>query len=194
MGLIGRVSPSGNFRENRHDPSCWIWYRAHRRLDHAGRLAGGRVFILPFLAVLAVQTWGLAAGDGVSPPDTVYPFSGAISYYVVQAIILAVTLAIALLLGAVRSRGARSRGAEAGDGLAGTSRSTVVAAVAVGLLTAAFVTFAVIDAAPHSHKASGNPPLQGFIGLGVILISLIVLGVTLLAGHRSDRRGLALDS
>src|SRR5271169_974503 len=31
--------------------------------------------VVPFLIVLAMQTWGIAAGYGVSPPSTVTPFS-----------------------------------------------------------------------------------------------------------------------
>src|SRR5262249_43136464 len=53
------------------------------------------VVVLPFLAVAGIQTWGIASGRGVSPPSTVAAFPGAIQYYLVQAIILTLALAIA---------------------------------------------------------------------------------------------------
>ena len=42
--------------------------------------------ILPYLAIMAAQTWDIANGYGISPPDTVTPFSGAISYWRRRAI------------------------------------------------------------------------------------------------------------
>ena len=53
------------------------------------RRAAGAI-IVPFLAVLAAQTWILASGRGDNPPSTVH----GISYWIVQAIILAVALGI----------------------------------------------------------------------------------------------------
>ena len=53
--------------------------------------------LVPFLAVLAVQTWTLAAGHGDNPPSTI----NAVSYWVVQAIILAFALGIATQLASV---------------------------------------------------------------------------------------------
>ena len=53
--------------------------------------------LVPFLAVLAVQTWTLAAGHGDNPPSTIH----GVSYWVVQAIILAFALGIATQLAIV---------------------------------------------------------------------------------------------
>ena len=53
--------------------------------------------LVPFLAVLAVQTWTLAAGHGDNPPSTIH----GVSYWVVQLIILAVALGIATQLAIV---------------------------------------------------------------------------------------------
>ena len=50
--------------------------------------------LVPFLAVLAVQTWTLASGRGDNPPSTIH----GVSYWVVQAIILAFALGIATQL------------------------------------------------------------------------------------------------
>src|ERR1700735_2043921 len=53
--------------------------------------------LVPFLAVLGVQTWSLAAGDGSNPPSTIH----GVSYWVVQVIILAFALGIATQLAIV---------------------------------------------------------------------------------------------
>ena len=57
--------------------------------------------LVPFLAVLAVQTWTLAAGHGDNPPSTIH----GVSYWVVQAIILAFALGIATQLAIVLRAG-----------------------------------------------------------------------------------------
>src|ERR1700759_3721090 len=68
--------------------------------------------VLPYLAIVAVQTWALANGYGISPPDTVTPFSGAISYYVVQLVFGLTTVAIAAELAAVGRYSAAGRDAD----------------------------------------------------------------------------------
>jgi hypothetical protein len=63
------------------------------------------VAVIPaFLAVLAIQTTGIALGDGHSPPSTVLSYPGALGYWLVQVIILAPALIIAAELGALRAR------------------------------------------------------------------------------------------
>src|SRR5215472_10560752 len=49
----------------------------------SGRRAAA-VVVIPWLAVLAEQTWILAAGRGHSPPSTVSQLPGAIGYWLVQ--------------------------------------------------------------------------------------------------------------
>ncbi len=44
--------------------------------------------VVPFLAVLAVQTWGIATGYDHSPPSTITSFPGMLGYWLVQVIIL----------------------------------------------------------------------------------------------------------
>ncbi len=148
----------------------------------ARRAAG--LIVIPYLAVVAAQTWGIAAGRGVSPPSTVWPFGPALSYYVVQAIILALSLGVAGLLGAVRARRVRPR-----EGSAGTGRRTAIAATIAGIGTAAFVTGELLDSAPVAHhSASGSPPVQGLLGIGLSIVSILVLSVMLLSGRRSAAR------
>jgi hypothetical protein len=142
------------------------------------------IFVVPFLAVTAGQTWGIGAGRGVSPPSTVWPLGPAISYYVVQAIIMALAISVAIMLGAVRGRRVTGRN-EAAD----RRRRTRIAAVVEVILTGAYLAAAVLDSAPVlRHSASGSPPPQGLIGIGVLVLSPIVLGVLLITGRRSAAR------
>jgi hypothetical protein len=137
--------------------------------------------IVPYLAVVAAQTWAIDAGYGHSPPSTVWPFSRAISYYVVQAIILALALGVAALLGTVLARRTAAPG-----GTQGLGRRTVIASVVDGVLTAAFIAGALLDSAPMAHhSANGSPPWYGLLGVAAMLVSLIVLSVLAFTGRRA---------
>ena len=138
---------------------------------------------VPFLIVMIVQTLGIDAGDGVSPPSTVYPISGAISYYVVQAILLGFTLGIAAELAAVR------RARMPADDRAGAGRRTALAAAVLAVLTAVTWAVWVLVSAPVSHhSAQGSPPPQGLIGIGLLIVSLAVLSVLTIRDRRAARR------
>ncbi len=105
-------------------------------------LRAAAAVLVPFLAVLAVQTWTLASGHGDNPPSTVH----GISYWVVQAIFLAFALGIATQLASWR----RARSAP-GDA-AGASRRALQASAVLLVLTAAFVI------AGRAGLASGAAP------------------------------------
>ena len=90
--------------------------------------------VLPYLAIVAVQTWGLANGYGINPPDTVTPLSGAISYYVVQLVFGLTTVAIAAELAVVRRYAAARRG-EPADSPATSWHQTALAAASCGPAT-----------------------------------------------------------
>jgi hypothetical protein len=131
---------------------------------------------LPFLAVAIVQTWGLWAGKGVSPPSTVNAFPGLIGYYVVQLIILG------LALGAgdqIRIRRLRSKRAPSGD-LADQTRKALVVN---GLLSLAAVLAFVLQRPtfdPGSvvhHRASGSPPIWGVAGILLSAVIFVGLGI-----------------
>src|SRR5580704_6972976 len=87
--------------------------------------------LVPFLAVLGVQTWTLAAGRGDNPPSTIH----GVSYWVVQAIILAFALGIATQLAIVLR--ARPSGRTAAADAAGASRRALQATAVLLVLTAA---------------------------------------------------------
>jgi hypothetical protein len=142
------------------------------------------IVVVPYLAVVAVQTWALADGRGVSPPDTVWPVKQAIGYYVVQVIILALALGVAALLAAVRARRVASP-----DGAAGIDRRTAIAVVVDAVLTIAFIVGALLDSAPvRHHSTQGSPPVQGLLGIGACIVSLIVLSVLTIRGRRAVAR------
>ena len=61
--------------------------------------------VVPFLAVLAAQTWILASGRGDNPPSTVH----GLSYWIFQAIFLAFALGITTQLAILRRAGSRPR-------------------------------------------------------------------------------------
>ena len=138
---------------------------------------------IPFLIVMAVQTWAIDAGDGVSPPSTVYPLSGAISYYVVQLILLGFTIGIATELAAVR------RARMPAEDRAGAGRRTVLAAALLAVLTAVTWVLWAVNAAPVRHHSSqGSPPAYGLIGMGLCVVSLAVLTVMVIRDRRTARR------
>lgn len=148
--------------------------------------------IVPWLVVLAFQTWLLGAGHGVSPPDTV----SQLSYWVVQAFILALTLGIAAQLGAVLSSDhAESQPREAirGQYVRAIGYSAVACAVFI------VVTFGVFRSVfdPGSvarHSAEGKPPVGGMIGMLLLVIGCVALAAVRLKRRHALRRSLAVPA
>jgi hypothetical protein len=124
--------------------------------------------LVPFLAVLAAQTWTLASGRGINPPST----PNTVSYWVFQAVFLAFALGITTQLASWR----RARSAP-GDG-AGASRRALQASALLIVLTAAFVPVYVLDAHPVLHHNANSPlPVTGLFGIAACIVSLIVVSV-----------------
>ena len=135
--------------------------------------------LVPFLAVLAVQTWTLAAGHGDNPPSTIH----GVSYWVVQAIILAFGLGIATQLAIVLR--ARST---TGDG-AGASRRALQATAVLLVLTAAFLTGVVLTSKPVLHHNASSPlPWYGVVGILACVASVVVLTVLHIRLRRAGAR------
>ena len=136
--------------------------------------------VVPFLVVLATQSWILAAGRGISPPSTVTPFPQSLSYWVVQAIFLALALGIAAELAALR----RARALPPGG--AGAGRRTALAWGLLAGLTALFVTGALLDTSPvRHHSANGAPPLQGLIAIVLCVVTFGVLSAATIRARRA---------
>ena len=134
--------------------------------------------LVPFLAVLAVQTWSLAAGHGDNPPSTIH----GVSYWVVQAIILAFALGIATQLAIVL----RARPSEQN---AGASRRALQATAVLLVLTAAWVTGFVLTSKPVLHHNASSPlPWYGVTGILACIASVIVLTVLHIRLRRAGAR------
>lgn len=135
--------------------------------------------LVPFLAVLAVQTWTLASGRGDNPPSTIH----GVSYWVVQAIILAFALGIATQLAIVL----RARSAAGDD--AGASRRALQATAVLLVLTAASLTGIVLSSKPVLHHNANSPlPWYGVVGILACVVSLVVLTVVHVRQRRAGAR------
>jgi TRAP-type C4-dicarboxylate transport system permease small subunit len=143
--------------------------------------------IVPFLGVLAVQTWTLAAGRGDNPPST----PQGVSYWIVQVIALAFALGIATQL-AILLR-ARSAGGDKQDHAEhdnqGASRRALRATALLLVLAAAFVIGVVLDSHPVLHHNPNSPlPLSGVIGILALVGGLVVVTVRHLVQRRAGAR------
>jgi hypothetical protein len=142
--------------------------------------------VIPFVIVLAMQTWDIAAGDGVSPPSTVTPFPGAISYYVFQVIFLGLALGIAAELAVLR------RARKPADDRTGAGRRMALVAVLLAGLAVVFDAIWLLDTAPvRHHSADGAPPAQGLAGIGLCIVTFVVLSVLTIRNRRAARAKLA---
>jgi hypothetical protein len=150
------------------------------------------VVVLPYLAVATVQSWLLASGMGINPPETVTPFSGAISYYVVQLIFFVTTVMIAAEV-AVMRRYALARQAAPADPPAGSWYRTAVAAAVAATGTLVLLTAWVTASSPVSHHdMNGGPPAQGIVGIVLSLVGFVAFGVAAFRARRkASRDGLA---
>jgi hypothetical protein len=156
------------------------WLIADRR-----RLAIG--IALPYLAVAVVQTWNLAAGNGVNPPSTVNAFPGAIGYYIAQLIILG------FAIGAGDQIRMRRHNSESGALPAEVGRRQLRTALVVNVVLSAVVIGAfkldrpLLDPGTvATHTGNGSPPVFGVLGTLSTAIVFIVLGAITL-WHRRAR-------
>jgi hypothetical protein len=148
--------------------------------------------IFPYLAIVAVQSWDIANGYGISPPDTVTPFSGAISYWVVQLVFGLTSVLIAAEIGLLRA------GARAGQPMvliAGpwyrVAVATAIGCIGTLVLLVAWLTTAKLVS---HHSSSGSPPAQGLIGIGPSLIGVVAFGAAAIrVAIRSRRQRVAAD-
>ena len=135
--------------------------------------------LVPFLAVLAAQTWTLAAGRGHNPPSTI----NGVSYWIFQAVFLAFALGIATQLASWR------RARSAADDAAGASHRALQASAVLLVLTAAFVTVYVLNSPPVLHHTTSSPiPLTGEVGILACIVSLVVVSVLNIRQRRAGAR------
>lgn len=150
--------------------------------------------VFPYVAVTIVQTWSLAKGFGINPPSTVTPFSGAISYYVVQLAFFVTTLVIAAEVAVLR-RHALAGKAVAADPPAGSWYRTAVAAAVctTGTLVLLVAWLASASLVTKHNSSSAGPPAQGIIGIALSLIGFVAFGVAAFLAHRRAARRVLAD-
>ncbi len=130
--------------------------------------------IVPFLIVLATQSWMIAAGRAVSPPSTVTQFPQCLGYWLVQAIFLALAFGIAAELSSLR----RARPA--------ASAQVAKASVLLAVLTVVFEVGYLLDSSPvRDHSGNGAPPAQGAVGILLCAGTFAVLSVLTIRARRA---------
>jgi hypothetical protein len=158
-----------------------------------GRRAAS-VVLVPWLVVLAYQSWYIATGRAVSPPSTVTQFPSAIGYWLVQLIILAPALGIAAQLGAFGNR----RYPRSTTALARRARmaTTLGIAASVIIIVLGFILFRQEGGTVFvtHHSANGTPPLVGALGLLFSFATCAALGVTTFIRRRSLKGERSIQS
>lgn len=158
-------------------------------LVHDARKAAATV-VIPWLGVLAVDAWLLAAGRDDNPPSTVSQFPQAIGFWSVQVVLLALLLGIAAMLGSLRARQDISRG-RAGN----TGRQAALATAILVTATAAFALVAVLGSAPvRHHSATSSPPVIELAGWALSVASFGALVVVTIMRRRARDRGPATET
>ncbi len=149
------------------------------------------VVAVPWLIVLAYQSWYIASGRAISPPSTVTDFPSAIGYWLVQLIIVAPALGIAAQLGGFGSR-------RRDVGLVDLARrswiaSALGAAVSVIVILCGFVWFRQQGGTVYAghHSSGGSPPLIGILGLLLSYLTCAGLGVATIRARRGADRTVA---
>ncbi len=137
------------------------------------------------VAATAVQSWDLGAGLGKNPPSTI----DDVSYWVVQAVIVTVILALACGFFVLRARRARTQGRSL-ERPTFSGRRGIIATSLIGTgMTVVAVVGCLIAGHFRGSRGTGNGdiPWTGVAGLSAGLVLLILLAVALVR----DRQGAA---
>jgi hypothetical protein len=162
-------------------------------LVSSGRRAA-TVVLVPWLVVLAYQSWYIASGHAISPPGTVTQFPSAIGYWLVQVIILAPALGIAAQLGASgHRRNPLSATALARRTWLATALGLAASGIIIVLGFIAFRSEGGTVVGTH-HSANGSPPLAGMLGLLLSFGICAALGVMTSIRRRSLKAERSIPS
>lgn len=137
------------------------------------------------LAATAVQTWDLGAALGSNPPSTIREAS----YWIVQAAIISVTLAVAYGCFALRRRQAGQRGASLirpnFTGRKGIRTTSLLGT----LMTVVGIAYCLIAGSLQTHNGTGRGdiPWTGVAGISVALLLLVALSIASIRDHRASR-------
>jgi hypothetical protein len=150
------------------------------------------VVAVPWLIVLAYQSWYIASGRAISPPSTVTDFPSAIGYWLVQAVIVAPAFGIAAQLG-----GFGSRRSSVGPG--DVDRRSWIAsglgvAVSVLVILCGFVWFRQQGGTVYAghHSSDGSMPLIGTLGIVLSYLTCAGVGVATVRARHAAKRAAAL--
>ncbi len=131
------------------------------------------------VAATAVQSWDIAESLGHNPPSTIREAS----YWIVQAIIITITLAIAYGCFALRRRRAAARGTSIVRSNFTCRRGVITTALLGTLMTVVGIAGCLVAGAVRTHNGtgSGDIPWTGVAGISVGLVLLLGLSVAFAA-------------
>ena len=129
--------------------------------------------IPPMLAVTAAQSWYLGTGRGHNPPATT---TDSPAYWVVQLVILALIVGVAMGIYATRARRVSRRGGSLVQARRGPGGSMLAAATVAAFAATLGLMFAT-DRPSHPGSGNGNLPVTGVVGIVIALLALAVFGV-----------------
>lgn len=133
--------------------------------------------IPPWVAVLVVQTWHLAAGYGIDSSSTVHEPG----YWVAQLLSLVLTVVIAASVSVWRSR----RVSDAGGNTMTVAWTGTLSAVAALVSFALALPIIIYTSSGHG-QGGGGPPIFGIAGYLACAVVIVVLGIAnLIAGKRA---------
>jgi membrane protein YqaA with SNARE-associated domain len=137
------------------------------------------------VAATAVQSWDIGAALGSNPASTIRESA----YWVVQAVIIAVTLAIAYGCFALRRRNAGKRGTSLLRANFTGRRGILTTSLLGTLMTVVGVAFCLIAGSMHAHNGtgSGNIPMTGVAGISAGMLLLLALSVAFVRDNRASR-------
>ncbi len=138
------------------------------------------------LSATFVQTWDLDDDWGSNPPSTVHQ----LSYWVVQLIVLAVVLAVAVGLFGLRVRRATRTGQSlVRPSFSGRRGAMVLAVSTLALTTVAFAGAYIASKVRSVHgRGQQDIPWTGVLGIVIGLVLIVACVVALRVGLRADRR------
>jgi hypothetical protein len=142
------------------------------------------------VAAIAVQSWDLGAGLGKNPPSTIHEAA----YWIVQAVIVSITLAIAYGFFALRRRQAGKRGTSLLRRNFTGRRGLIATSLLGTLMTVVGIAGCLVVAAMRTHNGtgSGSIPWTGVAGISAGLLLLVGLSAAFIRDNRALPSGDAV--
>jgi heme/copper-type cytochrome/quinol oxidase subunit 2 len=137
-------------------------------------------------AATLAQTWDLGADWGSNPPNTIRQAS----YWVVQAVIAAIVVALALGMFRLRARrAARSGRSLARPTFSGRRGWVILLSCSIAMTVALLATeYGIYKATKHHGRGAGHIPWTGVIGIAAGLAVLLGTAIALIRSVVSDHR------